>query len=105
MRTALTIGLLLAAPALAHADSWTAVDSFLNKGYIIKVTGMVVGQPTAVTREYPLYSYDSTLASGIVAACHRDALLAMERPGRYTLIVDGVGSDGVGIECTLVRNK
>ena len=93
--------LLLAVPSAVHADSSDAitfetVDSVVyldNQG--LAVTGIPAGQTQAV--EHQFFFYASVGSSD----CHKQALLAMDRPGRYRLTFESRG--GVSYSCRLTR--
>jgi hypothetical protein len=98
---------LLLAPTAAHAaetvTSFQTVDEVAsNGGYELDITGIVDGEQSPRTLMFYFYS-DSSNISALYKSCEHDALLAMNRPGRYRLKVvmpdDRVGS------CSLKRNQ
>jgi hypothetical protein len=105
VQTALTAALLLvAAPSAVHAEPLDPPDSITfetvdsvqfhdNRSLIVK--GIPVGQ--SQPQEYSFYFYASNEAA---AECHKQALIAMDRPGRYRLELT---SPDEGYACRLIR--
>jgi hypothetical protein len=101
MRTALALGLVLAVPALAYAEDFATVDSYSAHEGNFTVTGIPVGQSQPVSKDY-YFSGNDNFGVAAAADCHRSALLAMERPGRYVLTVS---SGYNSYYCKLTRNS
>jgi hypothetical protein len=113
MRTVLALGLLLAAPAIAHADpkTFATVDEvgWVSKFNTIRITGTLSGDSTPSTVDLLFATAVQTgtlLALSGPEACQRVALIAMEHPGQYLLTVEQSALVGIGsvVNCSLRRN-
>jgi hypothetical protein len=78
--------------------TFDTVDSvqFIPTAAWIDVTGVVNGQAQA--DEYRFYFHDMAGA----AECHKQAMIAMDHPGRYRLFL-GYNPDAYGAACRLTR--
>lgn len=100
---------LLGLGATAHADPLSApvtlstVDQFERQGSDLTFVGIVSGQSTASTIEIntPPDNY-STYASSSASTCEHAALLMMNRPGRFQLLITA-GDQNSNSHCRLIR--
>jgi hypothetical protein len=88
MRTALALGLLLAAPAIAHADpkTFATVDevAWVSRSAKISITGTLSGDSAPSTVDLFFGSASPTgplLQMAGPEACQRAAFIAMEHAG------------------------
>jgi hypothetical protein len=100
-------------PGVAHAGTdtiLTTVDDVHRepeRQYRLVLTGIVSGEPAPRTLTIDFYSPGSSYSTPEADHCERYALMAMSRPGRYSLdvFVRGVQGDvTVAFWCKLKRN-
>lgn len=97
-------GLGLAREARAQTVTWNytlvTVDAVSVTSGRLYVTGIPEGGATPIDAELPFSS--TTSGYDVLSACQRVALMAMERPGQYKLLLSRGTSYGYPY-CRLVR--
>jgi hypothetical protein len=84
---AAALALVLAADAFAQSTTkyvFVAVDAVSVRPGRVTITGILEGESAPVER-YADFSISSTANGDALQACHRAALLALEKPGAYRL--------------------
>jgi len=106
-----TVLALLLAPAVAHAagdTTFQTVDEVThdtNNSRLI-ISGIVDGESSARSVAFFVW-HDTTndlIWNSLLESCERNAVLSMNRPGRYRLTVT-LGSSNRVVACTLKRNQ
>ena len=104
------LGLLISlAPALAHADQVFTFQSVDGAKRVwnsrVEVTGILAAEsaPTTLIFNFVQSTQDGA-AAAFVTSCYQNALLAMNRPGRFQLEVTRASS-GLISDCALRRNQ
>jgi hypothetical protein len=100
------LSLALAGDAAAQTASvklvFVAVDAVTIYPGTLVVKGILEGQETPVEKSLTYYrSYEGYVEA--LDACHRSALVAMERPGAYRLELTPASTAGGFPFCTLAR--
>lgn len=84
---AIILASLLWVPAEAQPRTewnFVAVDSVETNGWALHVTGIVQGESAPTTYSFN-YGDDRTFFIVALEACHRNALVAMSKPGQFRL--------------------
>jgi hypothetical protein len=90
-----------AIPPYAYtAKVFATVDAVAVQGAYVIVTGIVQGEEAPSTWAA---AYSSSTGVDFVAACQRNALIAMAKPGQYLLEIQYLSSTSGGSVCKLSR--